>query len=245
MGLFAGADPSMMKSISAVSKPVNSGRSMSRTASSANSIFKQILVPAGEFGEAVVGDAVGAFVRLTEVSQTDGRNHRHAEAAGGFQAPVTGDHLAGRVDQDRADEAEATEAPHDLVDLLVVMGPRIAERRRQLCDGLLGDVEIEDREGIGERGSSQPALRGLEVGRRPLPAANGDIHGMTPLGWPPDSHPRSPTSPSQGAFGVRTMAEPRSEDRGPSGGRCGSTATGCGRSTCQEARSENLRNQPM
>ena len=75
-------------------------------------------VPAGIQGELVVGEDIGAFLRLREVIENDHRHLGQANASGGEQASVSGQDSGSGVDQNRVGEAKFANTAGDLLDLL-------------------------------------------------------------------------------------------------------------------------------
>jgi hypothetical protein len=82
---------------------------------------KEVSVPAGVLGELVVGDYVGADLRLGEMLEPKRRNGRHSEELRRAYAPVARDHGIAAVDEDGIGEPERLDRGRDLADLLFGM----------------------------------------------------------------------------------------------------------------------------
>jgi len=86
-------------------------------------------IPAGQFGQAVIGDHIGAPLRLTEAADPQGRHFRQAQPPCRCQPGMPGQDPSGFIDQDRHREAELPHRLRQLVDLFIRVRPRIARVR--------------------------------------------------------------------------------------------------------------------
>jgi len=103
---------------------------------------QKLLVPPGFLGELVIGQDVGALIRLAQMREPVGRHRGDAEELGGFHTAVTGDDLLVIIDQDRIAEAELRNAVRDLADLLLRMRPGIVRVRPQLANSYIVDFHV-------------------------------------------------------------------------------------------------------
>ena len=99
------ADGRAGRRVSSSPKPV-SDRSKPSACQVAELERQQLRVPAGVQRQLVVGDDVGALLRLAQPGKLDDRHVCHAELAGRQQPPVSGDDAVLAVDQDRVGPAE-------------------------------------------------------------------------------------------------------------------------------------------
>src|SRR6266568_7196896 len=103
---------------------------------------QNLLVPPGLLGELVVGQDVGALIRLAQMREPVGRHRGDAEELGGFHATVTSDDLLVIIDQNRIAEAELRDAVGDLADLLLRMRPGIVRVWPQLANSYIVDFHL-------------------------------------------------------------------------------------------------------
>ena len=87
---------------------------------------QQLLVPAGIERELVVGDHVGAALRLGQMIEHHDRHGIEPETARRLEATVPGDHRAVARDQHRIGPAEFDDAGGDLRHLLIRVRARVA-----------------------------------------------------------------------------------------------------------------------
>jgi len=106
---------------------------------------QQLVVPAGNFGQPVVGDHEGACLGRGQVIEAQGRHLGNAELAAGEQSPVPGDHLELGIDQHRHVEAKALDAVGDLPGLLFAVQPRVGGVRFQRLDPTIYNRQIKTR----------------------------------------------------------------------------------------------------
>jgi hypothetical protein len=86
---------------------------------------EDLAIPAGLLGQPVVGEHVGPLLGLGEMREPNGRDGGEADQLGRLDPSVTGDDLAGIVDQHRVRKAEPFDAVGDLPDLLLRMSARV------------------------------------------------------------------------------------------------------------------------
>ena len=103
---------------------------------------QELAIPAGEFGQPVVGNHIRPDLRGRQVAGARRRNVTHAEQLCGLDPAVAvGDDAARAVDQDRIDKAEFLDTGGNLFDLLRRMGARIAAAAPQLSGVSIGYFE--------------------------------------------------------------------------------------------------------
>ncbi len=83
------------------------------------------IVPARIEGEPVVGEDVGALLRLAHVPELDHRHHVQLELPCRQEPAVAGHHAIVAVDEDRVGPAELEDRGGDLRDLSVGVGPGV------------------------------------------------------------------------------------------------------------------------
>ena len=97
---------------------------------------------------------------LVEVGDGHGGNFRHVEFFGGKRQSPTGDHTAGRIDDDKKDEAELSDARLQLADLRGRVFARLSAERLESFDA--DKIWIE----IAGNGKAIPAQNGLRFHHR-------------------------------------------------------------------------------
>jgi len=93
---------------------------------------EQVVVPAGQLGEPVVGNDIGPLLGLRHVFETQHGHRRHTEQLCCLDPAVARDHLSVPVDQNRVGKAKAFDARRDLLDLFLRVGARIAFMRPEI-----------------------------------------------------------------------------------------------------------------
>ena len=106
---------------------------------------QQLAIPAGQLGQPVIGQHIGALLGLAHIGKPDRRHLIHTEQPGGCDSAMAGEDPAGLVDQDGVGEAEGADAVGDLPDLALGMGARIARVGRQAGEGPRFDVQVRHR----------------------------------------------------------------------------------------------------
>ena len=97
-------------------------------------------VPLARFGKSVVGDDVGAPLRLGQVAHRHIRDLGHAFGPRRLDAPMSGDEVALLVDQHGRDEAKLAQAAPQLLDLLRPVDLRVVCVGDQLIDAYCRQV---------------------------------------------------------------------------------------------------------
>jgi hypothetical protein len=87
---------------------------------------QQGFVPPAQFGQLVVGDAIGAALRLGQMAQNDHRRLGQTELRGGQDAPMPRDQLPVGRDEAGHGPAELSHARGDLCHLVGIVGLGIA-----------------------------------------------------------------------------------------------------------------------
>ncbi len=87
---------------------------------------QNLTVPSGLLGKPVVGQDVGAFLVLAQVIEPDYRYSIQAKLLCGFDPPVASDDGSAAVNDNRAVEAERSDAGRNLGDLLRAVRSGIA-----------------------------------------------------------------------------------------------------------------------
>jgi hypothetical protein len=82
-------------------------------------------IPAGLLGDFVVGDHIGALLRLAEMAESNDRRMRHSFQPRRLKATMAGKNHIRLVDEQRIEKAELPDARRYLPDLLVGMCSRI------------------------------------------------------------------------------------------------------------------------
>ena len=100
---------------------------------------EQFTVPAGIFGQTIIGDHVSPNFGFAHRRQTHRRNLVEANGFGSFDPAVPGDDPVGVIDQHGVGKAKATDRAGDLADLLLRMGPGIGCARLERAHGLVVD----------------------------------------------------------------------------------------------------------
>ena len=103
---------------------------------------QDIAVPAGVLRKLVVGDHIGAALRLGQVRQPERRDALNPEELCCLDPAMAGDDLVLIADEDRVGETEALDASGDLLDLLLGVGASVFGVGTQVPDahGLNGHV---------------------------------------------------------------------------------------------------------
>ena len=109
---------------------------------------QQRLVPAGVQRQLVVGQHIGALLRLAHVRELDHRHPLQPELACRQHPAVPGDDAARAVDQHRVRPAELADAGRDLRHLGIGVGARVAGIRDQLAQRPPGDLQIVHRQNL-------------------------------------------------------------------------------------------------
>ena len=137
----SGASPLSSASSSPSSKP-RLPRSKPRSCRSPSSSASSSRVPAGVERELVVGEDVGALLRLGEVGEFDHRHVGQPELARRQHPAVAGDDAVLAVDEDRVGPAELPDRAGDLRDLRVGVGAGVAGVGDQRGERALLDREV-------------------------------------------------------------------------------------------------------
>jgi hypothetical protein len=101
---------------------------------------QQLVIPAGEFGEAVIRDTVRPRLLRRQVRQANDRHLVQPEVLRRQQPAVTGDDLAVVCHHHRRRPAVLHQRGSDLGDLIVGVGARVPRIRFQACDRPLLDL---------------------------------------------------------------------------------------------------------
>ena len=110
----------MMTSISPISKPVGvTSKSRSISSRPLQLDREEFAVPAGVFGELVVGKDVGPLLRLTHILDADNRHALNAKQPRGLEPAVAGDNAVLGIDQDRVGPPEGADPIRNLADLFL------------------------------------------------------------------------------------------------------------------------------
>ena len=109
---------------------------------------QQRLVPAGVQGQLVVGEHIGALLRLAHVRELDHRHPLQPELPCRQHPAMPGDDAARAIDQHRVRPAELPDAGRDLRHLGVGVGARIARIGDQLAQRPPGDLQIVHRQNL-------------------------------------------------------------------------------------------------
>ncbi len=88
-------------------------------------LAEQVLIPAGEFRQSVIGDDVGPPLRQSQVVQHNDWNRGHFELSRCQQPAVPGNDAVLTINQDGVHEPELHNAGGDLGHLFIRMGARI------------------------------------------------------------------------------------------------------------------------
>jgi transposase len=84
---------------------------------------KEFSIPAGLFGDSVVGDHIGTLLGWAEVAEPNDRHLSHTLQARALQSSMSGENHILVVDDQRVQESELPDAGGNLPDLLFGMGP--------------------------------------------------------------------------------------------------------------------------
>ena len=87
---------------------------------------QQLIIPAGELGEFIVGVDVGAELGVGEGGDLQSGDGGQAHLDGGLDPAMAGDDAAVGIDQHRVDKAELADTGDDLLHLLGGVGARVA-----------------------------------------------------------------------------------------------------------------------
>jgi hypothetical protein len=101
---------------------------------------QQVVVPAGVQRQLVIGDDVGALLRLAQPGKLDDRHRGHPELPCCKQPAVPGDDAVRAIDEDRIGPAELADRSRDLRHLRIGVRARIVgegsqRRERTVLDG--------------------------------------------------------------------------------------------------------------
>ena len=104
---------------------------------------QQFIVPAGQLGQPIVSEDIGALLRRGHMVETNGRHPIHAEQPGSRDSTMASDHSVSPVDQDGVGETEEPNAVGNLSDLKLAMGARVPRIGAKRLDGSVLDPERE------------------------------------------------------------------------------------------------------
>ena len=160
---------------------------------------QQVLVPARIQGQTIVGDDVGALLRLGQVGEFDHRDGGHPQLAGRQEPPVAGDDAGVAVDQDRVRPAELEQAGGDLGDLLGAVGSRVPLVGAEPVDGPVFQFSGQPDGGVRTRGIARSGRFGRVGGVLGLVRAGTlGVGGNLFHNSPTLREPRSPAPASVG-----------------------------------------------
>jgi len=100
---------------------------------------EQSAIPAGIFGEPIIGNHISANLSLAHGRQSHGRDLIQADGFGGFDAAVASNDAVSVIDQDRVSKTEPPDGIGDLDNLLLGVGTGISRAGLQVSQGLINN----------------------------------------------------------------------------------------------------------
>jgi hypothetical protein len=128
----------------------------------AQDLAQELIIPARDLGEPIIGDAEGTCLFPRQVLEADNRDLAQAQPPRRMDAAVAGEDIALLIGQDRNIEPKHFDAAGDLLDLPVAMAPRIAGIKLEPLDRDALDPKFANRPLLAYRHPTPPVGRPTE-----------------------------------------------------------------------------------